>query len=154
MGNNSVILTAYAYTDGTAVTSADVQLWYNTDVLSSVTYTDMGGGWYRLQKTFDATTGAKDYGIVVEAGKTVYVDTLSLQAGSGATITLNLSNTSSGKLLVKADEGIAAFGVTPPDTQPSKINDPSGGGTQDTEARTAINSIIDILEGAGLSSSS
>jgi len=47
--------------------------------------------------------------------------------------------------------GFAAWGSTPPSTRPSKINDPSGGTTIDTEARTAINAIIDVLEGAGLS---
>jgi len=47
--------------------------------------------------------------------------------------------------------GFAAWGSTPPPAQPSKISDPSGGTTIDAEARTAINSIIDVLEGAGLS---
>ena len=42
--------------------------------------------------------------------------------------------------------GVAIAAVT---TQ-SKINDPSGGATVDTEARTAINAIIDALEAFGL----
>ena len=41
------------------------------------------------------------------------------------------------------------FGVTPVD-QPASISDPSGGTTQDTEARSAIASIIDALEELGL----
>jgi hypothetical protein len=36
-------------------------------------------------------------------------------------------------------------------TQAAKINDPSGGVTQDANARTAINSIIDALEAFGIS---
>lgn len=48
--------------------------------------------------------------------------------------------------------GLGVFGVAPPAAQPAKINDPSGGATIDAEARTAINAIIDVLEGAGLSS--
>ncbi len=32
----------------------------------------------------------------------------------------------------------------------AKISDPSGGATVDAEARTAINSIIDALEGVGI----
>lgn len=36
----------------------------------------------------------------------------------------------------------------------SKISDPSGGGTQDAEARTAINAIIDALESHGLAATS
>jgi hypothetical protein len=48
--------------------------------------------------------------------------------------------------------GLGVWGVAPPASQPSKINDPSGGTTIDSEARTAIEAIIDVLEGAGLSS--
>jgi len=46
--------------------------------------------------------------------------------------------------------GFAAWGATPPASQPTKIADPTGGTTTDAEARTAINAIIDVLEGAGL----
>lgn len=49
-------------------------------------------------------------------------------------------------------KGLGVFGATPPAAQPAKVNDPSGGATIDAEARTAINAIIDILEGAGLAS--
>ena len=48
--------------------------------------------------------------------------------------------------------GFAAFGATPPGSQPSKINDPSGGTTVDAEARSAIAAIIDALEGCGITS--
>jgi hypothetical protein len=41
----------------------------------------------------------------------------------------------------------AAWGPFAALTLASKINDPSGGGTIDAEARTAIGSIIDALEG-------
>lgn len=33
---------------------------------------------------------------------------------------------------------------------PTTISDPTGGATQDAEARTAINAIIDVLQGEGL----
>lgn len=46
----------------------------------------------------------------------------------------------------------AGFLGVSPTTQQSKINDPAGGGTIDAQARTAINSIIDVLEGFGFSS--
>lgn len=49
--------------------------------------------------------------------------------------------------------GVGVWGVTPPGAQPSKINDPSGGATVDAESRTAINAILDVLEGAGLAAS-
>lgn len=41
------------------------------------------------------------------------------------------------------------YGVTPVD-QPATVSDPTGGGTQDAEARTAINAIIDRLQELGL----
>lgn len=44
-------------------------------------------------------------------------------------------------------------GKTPGVTQ-AKINDPSGGATTDTQARAAINSIIDALEAVGITASS
>lgn len=44
--------------------------------------------------------------------------------------------------------------ITADGTQAAKINDPSGGATQDAEARTAINAIIDALEGVGISAAS
>lgn len=45
------------------------------------------------------------------------------------------------------------FGATPV-ARAAKINDPSGGETEDAEARTAINSIIDVLERFGFSATS
>lgn len=48
---------------------------------------------------------------------------------------------------------LAVGGVTPA-AQQSKISDPAGGGTQDDEARTAINAIIDVLEAFGLTADS
>jgi hypothetical protein len=52
----------------------------------------------------------------------------------------------------KAAAGFAAWGVTPPGSQPVKIADPTGQANDlDSEARTAINAILDVLEGAGLS---
>lgn len=56
-------------------------------------------------------------------------------------------------LELQCGKGLGVWGVTPPASQPLKISDPTGGATQDAEARTAINAIIDVLEGAGFSSS-
>ncbi|MCH9036382.1 MAG: hypothetical protein IH860_03550 [Chloroflexi bacterium] len=46
---------------------------------------------------------------------------------------------------------VGLYGAAPV-AQASKINDPSGGATQDAEARTAINALIDTLEGIGIAS--
>ena len=50
------------------------------------------------------------------------------------------------------DSKIGFYGVTPV-AQASKVSDPSGGGTVDAESRTAIDAIIDILEGLGIAAS-
>lgn len=42
------------------------------------------------------------------------------------------------------------FFKTTPTTQQASISDPSGGATQDANARTAINSILDVLDAYGL----
>jgi hypothetical protein len=56
------------------------------------------------------------------------------------------------KIATEATQKIGLYGTTPT-VQQSKINDPSGGGTQDSEARTAINAIIDALETLGITAS-
>ena len=88
-------LIGYAYTTGSAVTTADLELYYNGAIVST-TFTDMTGGWYRLTGTLTGANEARDYGVKVKAGKTVYLDTLSVQAGSGATIEVTFENSSSG----------------------------------------------------------
>lgn len=50
---------------------------------------------------------------------------------------------------LQCGKGFACFGATPPSSQPAKISDPGDLGT----ALTAIAAIIDVLEGAGFSSS-
>lgn len=45
--------------------------------------------------------------------------------------------------------GAVASWLLIPSSQPAKIADPSGGGTQDTEARAALAAVIDVLEQYG-----
>lgn len=49
---------------------------------------------------------------------------------------------------------ISVWGTTAPSSQPAHIADPTGGVTQDAEARTAINSILVALESYGFVASS
>ena len=66
---------------------------------------------------------------------------------------IQLGKSSGTKIGTETGQKIAFHGVTP-SIQQAKISDPSGGGTIDTQARTAINSIIDVLENKGFTSAS
>lgn len=89
-------LIAYAYTSGAAVTTADLALYYDAAELST-TYTPMGGtGWYKLTGSFTGVNAAKNYGVRVRAGKTVYVDDMKVQVGVGTAQTFYVMNTSTG----------------------------------------------------------
>lgn len=47
-------------------------------------------------------------------------------------------------------EGVVTTGGTRTVTPAAVIDDPSGGGTQDAQARTAIGAIVDALQAAGI----
>ena len=129
-----------------AFTAAFFWLWSNAEFRAS----GVGGGpTMRREAMSDTNPGFTRQG-QVETG-----------VGIGASHVLHLiANSveafrvfeSAGNPSAQAAGGIGAFATAPPTVQPAKINDPSGGATQDAEARTAINAIIDILEGAGFSS--
>lgn len=77
-GNPAVVLTAdeYAieclvYTDGSAVTSSDMQLY--ADSALATTFKPYGGGAYVAYATFTATAAGWDLGCQIKANKTVYV---------------------------------------------------------------------------------
>lgn len=59
-------------------------------------------------------------------------------------------NTSTGtKIGTATSQKIGLFNATPV-VQGTTISDPTGGGTQDAEARTAINALIDRLQAIGI----
>ncbi len=70
-------LEANAYTSGGAVTSSDLELYYNGAVVAT-TYTDLGSGWYKLTGTVVGVASAVGAGVSVKGSKTVYLDTMSL----------------------------------------------------------------------------
>ncbi|MFC1600554.1 LamG-like jellyroll fold domain-containing protein [Patescibacteria group bacterium] len=78
-------LSAYVY-DGTAgniggtVDNTVAQLVYEGANISGTTYTDMGGGWWRLTYSVSALqTGVEHFGVYALNGKTVYVDGVQLE---------------------------------------------------------------------------
>ena len=90
---NQYNLTAYAYTDASAVTSADAELYYNGSTVST-TYTSVGSGWYQLTGTVTGANASRDYGVQVKAGKTVYLDDMSLNSyASSGTVTSSIFDT-------------------------------------------------------------
>jgi hypothetical protein len=62
---------------------------------------------------------------------------------------VQLGRTTGTKIGTETTQKLSFFGVTPV-AQQATISDPSGGGTVDTNARTAINTIIDRLQAFGL----
>ena len=64
-------------------------------------------------------------------------------------VNLVLCTTTGTKLGTATTQKIGFYNVTPVD-QPATVTDPTGGVTQDAEARTAINAIIDRLQELGL----
>lgn len=74
---NNYTLETYAYTDGSAVSASDLSLFYNGSTIST-TYTSVGSGWYKLSGTLTGANAARNYGVQVAAGKTVYTDDYTL----------------------------------------------------------------------------
>ncbi len=60
-----------------------------------------------------------------------------------------LGRTKGSKIGTATDQLLAFYGITPVD-QPATVADPTGGATQDAEARTAVIEIIDRLQELGL----
>lgn len=64
-------------------------------------------------------------------------------------VNIQLAKTTGTKIGTETTQKIGFYGSTPVD-KPETVSDPSGGGTQDAEARTAISSLIDRLQELGL----
>lgn len=84
VGNtNTHTLSAYVY-DGTSgnvggtVSSSIAVLVFN-GATQTTTYTDMGGGWWRLTYSGAGIASAQNFGVQVKSGKTVYVDGVQLE---------------------------------------------------------------------------
>lgn len=92
---NVYTIAAYAYTTGAAVTSSDVELYYNGAAITT-NYTSVGSGWYLLTGTVTGANASRTWGVEVKASKTVYIDNFSITAGSGAATTLYVSNSGTG----------------------------------------------------------
>ena len=61
---------------------------------------------------------------------------------------IQLGKTTGTKIGTASDQKLSLWGVTPVD-QPETVSDPSGGGTVDSQARTAVIAIIDRMQELG-----
>lgn len=68
----------YVYTDGSAVTSADAQLYANGSTVTTNYAATATSGWYKLTGKVQATDDWAGYGVIAKQGKTVYVDDMKL----------------------------------------------------------------------------
>ena len=137
-------LIGYAYTDGSAVTTADLNLYYNGAVIST-SFTDMGGGWYRLTGTLTGANEARDYGVKVKAGKTVYVDNMSVNRyETSGTLTSSIFDSGQG-----SNWGTLTYSATTPTNTSVTVkarssNDSGMGGATAFSSCNAITSGVDI----------
>ena len=67
----------------------------------------------------------------------------------GEAINIIFSVNAGTKIGTATDQKVGFYGTDPVD-QGAAINDPSGGATVDTQARTAINALIDRLKDIGI----
>lgn len=105
-----------------------------------------------------ATPDATDELVISDGGVTKKISVTNLAAatlglaGTKAVldgVNLSFGTTSGTKIGTATSQKIGFFNATPVD-QPVTVADPTGGVTQDAEARTAINAIIDRLQELGL----
>ena len=83
-------LEAYIRTDGSAVTSSDAQLYVGSSAIAT-TYTSVGGGWYKMSAVVTGTASSQAYGVLAKAGKSIYLDNLSLyDYPTSGTLTSNI----------------------------------------------------------------
>lgn len=68
---------AYIYKDGSAITASDVSVFAHGEVIAT-NYTDAGNGWYLVSGTVTGVNAVSDYGLQIEANKSLYIDNISL----------------------------------------------------------------------------
>ncbi len=84
---NTHTLSAYVYAGNTNVDTIDssvLELMYDATPVST-TYTDMGGGWWRLTYSAAGINASTTYGVEVKAASIVYFDGVQLEEESYAT---------------------------------------------------------------------
>ena len=142
-GSASTPYTTVVFGAGPTATSVGTQVNYTIRGTDATNTADLLGGGLNLAGGVSTGTGTPG---------PVKLRVAPATAGSGTT-----QNTLVDGIVVSADTTevlIGFFPGTTPAAQQAHIADPSGGLTQDAEARTAINAILDLLEAYGLAKTS
>lgn len=140
---NNYNLVAYAYTNGSAVSASDLELYYNGAPVST-NFSSVGGGWYKLTGTVTGANAARDYGVQVKAGKTVYIDEMSLNDYTNGSMTSSIFDTGQG-----SNWGTLTYSATVPTNTSVALkvrtsNDPSMSGASAFTLCNAVSSGVDI----------
>lgn len=80
--SNTYSLSMYAYKDGSALTTADAQLYFNGAAIPTTISSTGKAGWYQLMGTFTTGETSASYGVNIKAGRSIYVDDVSILVGS------------------------------------------------------------------------
>lgn len=145
---NTYNLSAYAYTDGSAITSSDAELFYNGSTVST-TYTSVGSGWYQLTGTVTGANASRQYGVQVKANKTVYVDNMSLNSyASSGTLTSSIFDT---EFTAGAAWGTLTYNATTPSNTSVSVKARTSNSSSMTGA-TAFSSCDAITSASDISS--
>lgn len=87
----------------------------------------------------------------VYMNRTMYISSLTLTSSLALNDGINITTgTSTGSMICSASGQKLGFWGTTPVTRPSSIPDASGGATVDTQARSAINSLLSAMRSVGL----
>ncbi len=143
-------LSGYAYTDGSAVTSSDVELFYNGSTIST-TYTSVGSGWYKLTGIVTGANEARNYGFQVKSGKTVYIDNASLKSSSGS-LTSSIFDTG-GDNSLGTEYGSLTFSATTPSNTTASVRVRTSNNS-DMSGATVFSSCNLLSSGASILASS
>ena len=147
---NTYNLVGYARTDGSAVTSSDLELLYNGSTISTA-YTSVGSGWYKLTGTLTGANASRLYGVQVKANKTVYVDNFSLNNyASSGTLTSSIFDT---EFTAGAAWGTLTYNATTPSNTSVSVKARTSNSSSMTGA-TAFSSCTAITSGSDISSNS
>ncbi len=142
---DTYVFNLYAYTDGSAVDGTDAVLISNGNNLST-TYTADNGGWYKLSATVSGASSARDFGVKVLNGATVYLDDLSIKKyHSSGTLTSNIFDTE-----FPSDWGELTYSTSGSGTVAVKVR---SGNTSNLSDATDWSSCSAILSGSDISDS-